>query len=872
VAAPAYTWLEEAIAADALVLCASRRLARELRTAYDQQQVDAGRRSWRTPPVLFWQDWLADAWESAAASKLAPVLEPASATLLWEECLGRTSREQLLSDAAVVRHAEAAWQRIHDWRLSLADVAAAASSRDEHWFVRAATAYSQRLQQGGWIDQAQLCGSCTSELGTAELVPGSRVVHAGFDRLTPVLQFLFETLAEQGVTVTAAPRVSKPISQLCKSFKDNNAQWRAAGTWARHLLEREPGARLAVIAPDLESNADAITHNIREGFAPGWQLAGERYRRSVNVSYGRRLVDFPAIAVAHNALRLAASGLRSSDVSLVLRSPFFGDPDRGASSRLEQRLRGLPDRAWNPEALLAAVSTPRLAADSAQWRQKLEHLQQLRADGEARLPPARWAERFDQLLQAIGWPGIEKADSDEFQLLNRWRQLLNELAALDRVKPAMTLAETVRHLGQLAADTLYQPEAPAGGLSVIGLLEATGMEFDCLWIGGMDASRWPTAGHPLALLNRELQRGAGMPDATPVDTLEFARRTLDRLCRSASDVVLSWARSDGDTEQVASPLLDVEDESDVAADSADPGWYARAWTGSAACAPLQTDPAPRVAVGEALFGGAYTVQLMREEPFAAFVAGRLGVSALERFQPGISARQRGIVLHDALHRLLASKPTQSELAAWDTQTRATRVEESAWRAISEISRHADDVLRQVLHLEKQRLQKVLQDFLDHELQRDEFRIDALEQKLELELGNVCLNLRIDRIDRLPDDCLLIADYKSGTRKPFMNRKLNAPAHIQLSVYAKALEGHVGGLALINIDSREISYQGEGGSISFGRIKPDDWPDALRRWCAEVEALLVRFGEGDIGVNQAQSADQARPLALLSRLEELRRDR
>ncbi len=871
----AYTWLvdsAESAGPKTIFVCSSRRLTRELRAAYESEQLRADRQTWHTPQIQYWDDWLAATLDTATSDRLKRLLNVGAATLLWEQCLGKSSREPLLSMTAIVRHARQAWQRMHDWRLTLDTVAAAAASRDEQWFVRAAKAYSESLQAGGWIDDAQLSAYCAAELTPAALAPGMRIVHAGFDRLTPAQQFLLQTLAEKGVEIAAAPQAGKSATTLYRSYVDQSSQWRAAGNWARQMLQSEPSARLAVIAPDLEADGDAISRQVREGFAPGWQLAGPAYRRSVNLSYGKRLTEFPLLVAAEKVLRFAAGGLRGGDISFLLRTPFVSADELPGRSRLELHLRSVPDRIWQPQDLLDLLSAKSQETDGLAWRQRLKCLVELQAEADSQLTPTRWAERFDQVLQAVGWPAVNKPDSDEFQLLNRWRQLLNEFAGLEHILPILNLAEAVRRLFQLAGATLYQPEAASGGLSLMGLLEASGMEFDYLWVGGMDSTRWPTSSQPLALLNRDLQRAAEMPDATPGDTLEFALRTLARLRHSAAELVFCWARGDGDTELLPSPLLGLDADSNVIADSDDPGLHASNWTGSASCALLQPDNAPPVQSDEQVRGGAYTVQKMREEPFTAFVTGRLAVSELEPFRPGLSPRQRGIVLHDALQQLLIDKPTRSELAAWQAEDREVRIEKSAWRSLRHFTAHADDVLRQVLQLEKQRLQQLLQCFLDAEVDRAEFRIESLEQQLELQVGTVRLTLRIDRVDRLADDSLLIADYKSGSRKAFMNRKINAPANIQLSVYARASNESIGGLALIYLDSREIRYEGEGGSIDFGRIKPDEWHESLRRWCAEVDGLLVRFAAGETGVNQAQSADDARPLALLSRIEELRRDR
>ncbi|MCB1844289.1 MAG: hypothetical protein KDI09_15115, partial [Halioglobus sp.] len=251
----AYEWLSDAIGTGATVVTASRRLARELHIAFERKQQFAGRRSWLTPRIVFWSDWLAETLDNAERDSLPRLIDPASSTVLWEQCLGHTSRQELLSIAAVLRHARQAWQRMHDWQLPMEAVAASAISRDEHWFVRAASAYSDLLKADDWIDHAQLAAYAAEILDAACLAPGGRLVHAGFDRVTPAQGCLFERLTRHGVKVAAAPRSKRSGIRRHCSYKDHDSQWRAAGDWARQLLQQNPAARVSVLVPDLESDA-----------------------------------------------------------------------------------------------------------------------------------------------------------------------------------------------------------------------------------------------------------------------------------------------------------------------------------------------------------------------------------------------------------------------------------------------------------------------------------------------------------------------------------------------------------------------------------------------------------------------------------------
>jgi len=529
----------------ATVLASSRRLARELRAAHDREQVLAGRDSWPTPDILFWQDWLVRALTDVARHDAPLLLHGTASTLLWEQSLRSTSPADLLSTSSVVRNARQAWQRLQDFRVPLSEVAAAAGNNDERWFARAARVYRDSLDAGNWIDMALLPSYVAGFVRRQEVELPVEIVHAGFDRIVPALQALCDALLASGLTVSAAPAVSYAAELSLARYADPDAEWRAAGAWAHRVLGANPGARVAIVAPDLESGSERIARLVREGLAPGWQFGDEKRRAAVQVSYGQRLADFPAVSIALLCLQWLHRGLSGTEVSKLLRTPFLGDDDLAGRCRLERRLRTLPDRPWGVAELLAALGGAHGENDGRRWRTRMGAIADMQSVAAEPAAPPKWAKRFDELLAALGWPGITRLDSDEFQLVNRWRQLLNELARMATVRAAMNLAEAVRSVWQIAAETVYQPESPSASVQLMGPLEAAGLSFDFLCIGGMDSTRWPPAGHPLSLVRRRLQRDYDMPDATPGDTLAFARRVLGRLLTAAPTVALSWPAAEG---------------------------------------------------------------------------------------------------------------------------------------------------------------------------------------------------------------------------------------------------------------------------------------------------------------------------------------
>ena len=359
-----------------------------------------------------------------------------------------------------------------------------------------------------------------------------------------------------------------------------------------------------------------------------------------------------------------------------------------------------------------------------------------------------------------------------------------------------------------------------------------------------------------------------MPDSTPDDTLEYSRRVLNRLASSAGRVRLSWPQSSEESENSASPLVRGYDGV-TANQAADPGWHARDLIDSHHIEIPAADPVPAVRRDELVAGGATTVQRQATDPFSAFAYGRLRVSEMDTVATGLSPSQRGSLVHNALHSLLAEAPSQDQIRAWADPNAGERIEIAVDSSLTKYLWHADAVLRRILELERNRLCKLLEKFIEAELKRTAFSVDRVEHDLAYQQFGVRLNLRIDRIDRLPDKSMLIADYKTGQPKNLLRRD-GAPRELQLVVYACALDERIGGLLLINIDSRTILYKGTGASGEWDAKGAGIWPQRLAAWKAGVDAAMQQIAEGDARINLDLPSDQTRPLNILSRFEERRR--
>jgi len=819
-----YAWLADALRDSSQILTANRRLARVLAKEFGKQQVASGKTAWRSPSISSWQDWLGELLSTAEQQQSLPTrINGHQSRVLWERCLRREISDPLLNIGLLVRQSRDAWSRLHEFGVPLDECGRAAQGNDQRLFARAALNYQSILDREHWVDDAGVATLVADLISAGQVTLPVRVSIAGFDRIVPQVKKVLDAACASGMSVEVAQATDSRAQGAVTAYENSAAEMRAAGAWARRELEAAPESCVAIVATNLEQNAAEYGRLVREGFVPGWRFGGPAHRSAVNVSYGRKLTDYPAIAIALLALRWLHDDLTGHDVSLLLRSPIIGSGDTSGRGRLEMRLRQMPDRAWSPEMLLAEIDEGELSPDARDWLERVKYLETLRSESARRDTPPSWAVVIDDTLKKLNWPGDRSLDSVEFQLINRWRELLNDLARLELVSPTLTISEALSRLAAMAAETVFQPEVEGAIVQVLGPLEAAGTEFDKLWVSGLTAANWPPAGRPLPLISLNLQRGYDMPDSVPQDTLDYARRVLDRLSSSATRIVCSYPLTDGDAEQSVSALLQHYDFN-LLAGQQDPGWHAAKSVSACSLVPVPADPIPTVAADEVISGGSATIQRQLTEPFSAFAFGRLGINTIQAISFGLSASLRGNLIHDALRKLYSDLPSRADIASWGGDDLLGRInaalDKSFWRQMRNIS----PVLRQPLRL------------------------------------------RVDRIDRLKSGEIVILDYKTGSRKGFVGAN-GLPKDMQLVVYACAVDAVVSDLGLVNIDSRSTSIDGAGKQLT-----PDlDWDEALVSWTTLVETAAKQIQRGDVRINGRQNTPSARPLSLLSRIAELRHD-
>lgn len=872
------------LAAGGTVVTANKRLARSITLDWNHHQRAAGLQAWPAGRVLSWPSFIASlhalSQRRGGEAGKHLLLAGTHEQLLWQRIIDSGSSNLLPGSAAPLAEAAArAWRLLQEWRIPRAALLAAADSQDSLAFATWAGAYQARCDAEGWAEPAGMASLLITDLHARVIAAPSRLHLAGFTERSPLQAELLQALAAQGCMLSedALPgAVTAELGQRrCTDPADELAE---AARWARQWRSHDPGARVAIIVPELAARSAEVRRAILDITSPAWRLQ-PGVPLPVNFSFGRPLASIGLVRVALRILDGLAGRLDYRHAAELLSSRYL--PGHETESAARAGIAWTLGQRIGTAVLLQEVLVKAKAA-APELASRLDGLLKLCGQLPGKQSPGGWAASFRLALEGMGWPGERALESDEFQAVDAWQELLDELRSCDAVSGPIGRAEALRLIRRMAGERLFQPEGDPDAIQVLGLMEGIGQRFDALWVCGMSARSWPPPARDTALLPLRLQREHGMPGSSPALVREQAEKLLDCLKSAAGQVVFSWPAFDGDEPLAPSPLIAALP---MAAPEL-PRWEGACWIElqqeGTRLERLDEDPPPPVGRHEHLRGGARLLELEAICPARAFVECRLGGKELPVPAPGIDALRRGNISHTALQYFFAGIGSREGLLALDAEEQGKRLDAAIDRAMAKhIPQDSDALLQRLVAIEYERQRGLLAGFLALERQRPPFRVLAIEEGLASVTGlpaleSLAIRLRPDRIDELEDGSRLVIDYKTGRRLPAKSAwegRLYSP---QLPLYATLVDA--AGIAFVQLAAGRLGWQGVAadeqgieGVLTLGKAKGVDireWLELRAWWRSQLEELAAELLGGCFNVNSKQPREARGEWAMAIRPHEL----
>lgn len=954
------TPLQHALAQGQFILTPNQRLARAIQQAWGLNWSQQGKKTWDPAPVYAIDHWFASCWQDLRDTTFEPALigtlAPEHTELfLWSQIIAADERTPTQgSIIGFARLARQARQYLELWQVGDTDTKQTESWLADHQgyqlLQRWLPQFRSAMTAGELLTQEQILDFIEQGFVTATLPKLDAIHLVGFQNLPPKQRQLLETAADTLVELTPASQNSHcQIAVLA----DGDIEISRAAQWARKQLQNQPQQRIGIVFPDLTRIRDRVERQFRSILQPEYCLPGTpNTPPPFNMSAGTPLAQTPLIQAALKLLTLHEPYQPLSFYCALLNNPFWGDShsETELRSEAEVRLRDLDQITPKPGDFRFVVKRAQGNVKGNTQEKAQENIQEgaepanarttdtstktdtktdvdidvdlnlntdkpelsarlQRAADQARRHPKKqtcsaWANTLTEQLEVLGWPGSRTLDSIEYQQLQHWRQVLDQLTELDASNTQVTWPEALNQLRQLLSKAIFQAQAADSPVQILGVLEAAGLRFDALWVAGMSDEHWPQPVQMHPLLPASLQKHAAMPRTSAERELALARELISGFATAATQVIFSYTERDGDVEKRPSPLLqEVSTNTPLNRFDEVPAMLDHPLAKHLAEHPdrewLEWEQAPVFDHrSETVRGGSGLLRDQAACPFNAFVRWRLDAKPLNEPGPGLSALERGNLVHRGLEIFWRQTKTQAELLALSEEEKGQRLELAITTALDETARYRPELNGiRLRRIESVRLHKLLQRWLVVESQRPAFSVVVSEHNLSLQLGGgnthspLQLPLRIDRIDRLADGRLLLMDYKTGKADTAVWAGPR-PEQPQLPLYAVAITDDTSSLPLTSADSeaasiavlcfaqisstRGIALKGitdDEDNTDFSSLQkldfPDTWSATIDHWRESLEALAEEFIEGDAEiVYYTAAAKYQGHLTPLNRLAEL----
>lgn len=872
-----------------LVVTASDRAARALASAFHRARRAEGLTAWPAPNILDWNsfvraEWMERSKKVGGDSRL--LLNPVQEQAVWAEIAGRHNHlatvlegpRHRLASLAVGAHELLCSYAPHLLRTSARSGWQQDAAAFSEWLV----AFDEICRSSDLLSPARLPLELIPLLESASSTQPSRppLLLAGFDRILPTQR---RVLDAWGQWQQVSP--GEPAAQiLFHQAPDAQAEIAACALWCSRQLAADPNARLLIVTQDAADRTRrgqieraflkyTVSRQTRPASSPLFEF-------SLGVPLSQ--VGLPKAALL--ILRWLSSPIAEHELDWLF-STGYATASSQQSTALQAHMRALRSRArqqpqWTLKALIA--SSNGLATENrllTSWVNRISEALR-RLDEFARRPqaPLDWVELVPQLLGTVGFPGANPLSSAEFQTADRWQRAVETCASLGFDGQRIQWKEFLSALARTLDETLFAPESHDAPIQITGPAESAGLTADAVWFLGANEDAWPSGGTTHPLLPLEVQHQAGTPHSTPQLDWDLAHAITSRLITTASDVHFSFAKQVESTDSRPSRLISE-------------------FAGVPQPLPpeltLQANQTPLTIAFEdfsrilfkpgKVHGGAGILTSQSQCPFKAFATARLGAQSWEPAVAGLTASQRGQLLHAVLHAIWAGPP--EGLRSHQELLRLKDCEEFVAGHVHRCLQHRisaelrDRMPPRYLEIEEQRLIGLLNEWLKYEASRIEFEVTGTEVDRPIHLEGLDFDLRLDRIDRLNDGSLLVIDYKSGDVSP-KSWDLPRPDDVQLPLYAGfALDGDLGGLVFAKVRAGDQSFAGRVGdakstllanlSGSNALIKNSLTAELLIDWRVHIEQLARDFlaGRADVDPREYPKTCERCGLQTLCRIHE-----
>lgn len=823
----------------------NRRLASFVEASIYQQCAEQGQSITPAFSIFPLQDWLLQSWQQTKEKKAwfdHPIcISNLQQQLLFEQIIEQSDwTDGILKAHITAGQVTKAWNDCIAWEIELETYQDLfIQTIDTRAFWTWAQAYQQQLTMRGWLDRSLMINEWLIWAKQGWVEWPKQIAWVGFHDLNPQLQRIKQVLTESGVRHTELHLTVAPTT-LCRVVAPTpNAELEAVALWAKQKIEDDADARIGIVIPDLVGRRNQVTAILGEHLS----------EQEVNISAPLPLNRYPLIQHVLALLGLCQAVFQHKDLSYCLRSSFFWPEEQLVAHQVDTLLQPRLEPTLDWQTLLHWLESDmfvELRQQAPGWFACMTQLATESKHFSGSQTASQWFVHIQNLLDLVQWPGLKEATQVENHLLAGWQQVLQEYLKLDALLGRHPFHVTCNHLQRLTANLGFLPESKTRKVHVLGLLEALGLPFDHLWVVGMARSAWPMEPKPNPFIPITLQKQCLMPRSSSERELILAQQMTETFKQSGKDsVIFSHALMQDDEPQGASQLI-----ADIALNMELGQTSQRLAPAGKMSLETYSDEQGLPVQAHMLMGGTQLLKWQAQCPMHAYL--RYRCQAKDWVVPDISLQpfEKGLMLHSILQAFWQQYRTQAKLKL----ASQAQVRDALSRIIQRVVAHWKHKKPTTLHfldgeLTHDSLLELVMAWLQIEQCRAPFQIHDLEQKRLLNIGQVQLQIQIDRIDTLEDGQKVMIDYKTGRTK--MSEWFEARCiDPQLPLYSLVEHPSARAIAFAEIRWDGLRFQGVSAHDemlpqvkSIDTLQNTDWDSQKQEWHNRLLKLTEEFIQG-----------------------------
>ena len=838
-----------------LVLTVNERLSRWLQLQHNRRKKYSGAQIWSTPSIKSLDTWAREVWQSSWPNK--HLLNATQSQSLWENIIRKdfySDNNDLLHLRGAAELAGKAYKLIKQYRLPESETPYIWTEESQS-FHRWMKEYESKLQKLNSIDSSSLIDELISlQKKDSQIIP-EKIIFAGFDEINPQLDNWLRFLETNNVQIrflTNINNIGQNNAVHVRHYSDRSQEVVQCARWIRSIYSEKK--TIGIVVPELESYRPIINREFTSELSPQAMFPWNETELPFNISQGTSLKDESAIKLAILIISAPHDHLPYKTFYSFLTSPFIKGSEQEISGRiyLEKILR-------RNNILKIYFNKIEDWSNKESIPQVISFLKTLHEflGNENPVLPSTWAKKISKLLKQVGWPfGDRDENNTLYPLLDKWNECLDTFASLDQIIGSINRKKAIDTLNKIT-EIPFRKKTPEEPIQVVGMLESSGLDFDYLWVMGCDMKSLPQPPSPNPFIPFNLQKQHDLPHSTAERELNFSQQIISRLLVASHKIVFSYAKWQDNSEQLLSPLLvslddksptPVIDKTHSPALQIENSSALEIWNDKSQI-PVSNAELQTIKGGHSILGN------MAMCPFRAFSIHRLHTQHWEDTEIDIDAAKRGDLVHKALELFWKDVKSHANLLRLSDED----------GLVAQVKKNVNDAIKNNLKnffhqpnfmlMEKERIQWLILDWLQNDLSRPPFTVQSTEEQINLNIDQLNLTLKIDRVDQTESGETVIIDYKTG--KPnlsewFQDRltqpqlplySLNRPASAIVFAVVKKNSCDFKGIATNKDVIPDIRHD-----IYKKYSHANNWEDQMGLWKENLNNLSRDFIAGKLDVD------------------------